>query len=87
MAAEPAEAVAQLGEQSCRAGRVGPGDDDRHEMPERRVPELVTPRELTRQEPRDVVLGCVEQRRRLRLEALDEHQARTRRGRSGPRAA
>ena len=69
-----------------RAG-LGPGDEDRDEMPERRVAERLAPLELAREKPGDVVVDGMPQRRRVRLERLDERPAPARRGRSARRAA
>jgi hypothetical protein len=70
-----AERLTQLLERTERSGELGPRDDDRDEMPERRVPELLPPCELVGEEARDVVSRREPERRRVGLERLHEDDA------------
>ena len=69
---EPVETLLQLAEERERRLAVGAGDEDRDEVTVRRVAEHLAPLELTGEEPRDVVVDGVPQRRRVGLERLDE---------------
>ena len=66
----------ELRERLQRRVRLRPGDDDSHEVAERRVTELAPPLELARQEARDVVAGGELDRARIGLERLHEHAPR-----------
>ena len=67
------EALAELLQRRERRPGLGPRDEDRDEMPERRVAQCLAALELPGEEPGDVVVDRVSQRRRVRLEGLDEH--------------
>src|SRR5260370_35962903 len=69
LAAEPG---LQLLERAQRVGRLGAGDDDAHEVAERRIAERAPPGELAREESRHVVARRVRDRARVGLERLHE---------------
>jgi hypothetical protein len=52
-----AESISKLGERAGGRGRLRPRDDDRDEVAERRIGELLTPDKLLRKEAGDVVAG------------------------------
>ena len=71
-----AELALQLLERAQRVGLVGPGDDDAHEVAERRVAERAPPLELAGEEAGDVVARGVRDRARVGLERLHDHAPR-----------
>ena len=70
------EPCAQLVQGGQRRVRVGPGDEDRDQVAERRIAERLPALELAREEPGDVVVHRMTEGRRVRLEGLHEHAAR-----------
>ena len=67
------EPCAQLVQGGQRRVRVGPGDEDRDQVAERRIAERLPALELAREEPGDVVVHRMTEGRRVRLEGLHEH--------------
>ena len=68
-------ARSQLAEYPEHGPQRGPGHDEGDQMGERRITELLAPRELLREEAGDVVAQRERERRRVRLERLHDDAA------------